>query len=115
MKRTDEPQVSGRWKALQAAREAPRWGARTRGGAPCRGAAMPNGRSRMHGGTSTGPRSPGGLERSRRANWKHVRRSAEAIAERKEVAAIWREISLLIRLLNAEEQTTREPREQGRS
>jgi hypothetical protein len=32
--------------------------ARTRGGAPCRNPAMPNGRCRMHGGMSTGPRVP---------------------------------------------------------
>jgi hypothetical protein len=32
--------------------------ARTRGGAPCRAPAMPNGRCRMHGGASTGPRRP---------------------------------------------------------
>jgi hypothetical protein len=39
---------------------------------------MPNGRCRMHGGPSTGPRTPAGLERSRRSNWKHGYYSAEA-------------------------------------
>ncbi len=41
-------------------RLAPRCGARarTRGGAPCLGPAMPNGRCRMHGGASTGARQP---------------------------------------------------------
>ena len=34
---------------------------------------MKNGRCRMHGGKSTGPRTPQGRERSRRANWKHGR------------------------------------------
>ena len=34
---------------------------------------MKNGRCRMHGGKSTGPRTPEGRERSRRANWKHGR------------------------------------------
>jgi hypothetical protein len=49
-----------------------RCGARSkRTGKPCRGAAMPNGRCKVHGGKSTGPRTPEGLERSRRANWKH--------------------------------------------
>ena len=33
----------------------------------------------MHGGTSTGPRTPEGLERCRQANWKHGRYSATAI------------------------------------
>jgi hypothetical protein len=32
---------------------------------------MGNGRCRMHGGKSTGPRTPEGLERSRRAKLKH--------------------------------------------
>jgi hypothetical protein len=31
---------------------------------------MPNGRCKVHGGKSTGPRTPEGLERSRRANWR---------------------------------------------
>jgi len=32
---------------------------------------MANGRCRLHGGKSTGPRTPEGLARSRRANWRH--------------------------------------------
>jgi hypothetical protein len=60
---------------------------------------MPNGRCRMHGGPSTGPRTPEGLQRSQRANWKHGRRSAEAIAQRKEAAAIRRQIRQLIALV----------------
>ena len=40
------------------------------------------GRCKVHGGKSTGPRTPEGLERSRRANWKHGRFSREAKAER---------------------------------
>ena len=43
--------------------------------------AMRNGRCRMHGGASTGPRTPEGLARSRRANWKHGLYSAQAKAE----------------------------------
>ena len=38
---------------------------------------MANGRCRMHGGPSTGPRTVEGLERSRRSNWKHGYYSAE--------------------------------------
>jgi hypothetical protein len=53
-------------------------GAKTRASASCRGPAMKNGRCRMHGGLSTGPRTAEGLARSRRANWKHGRYSAEA-------------------------------------
>jgi hypothetical protein len=44
---------------------------------------MPNGRCRMHGGASTGPRTPEGLERSRKARWKTGKFSAEAKAERR--------------------------------
>ena len=41
---------------------------RTRGGAPCQAAPVRGKqRCRMHGGASTGPRTPEGLERSRRA------------------------------------------------
>jgi hypothetical protein len=50
---------------------APRCGARTRAGAPCRSPAMPNGRCRMHGGKSTGPRTLAGLHRLRAATTKH--------------------------------------------
>ena len=48
---------------------------------------MPNGRCKVHGGKSTGPRTPEGLERSRRANWKHGHFSREAKAERSRVRA----------------------------
>jgi hypothetical protein len=56
-------------------------------GKPCRAAAMPNGRCKVHGGKSTGPRTPEGLERSRRANWKHGYYSREAKAERSRLRA----------------------------
>jgi hypothetical protein len=49
---------------------------------------MPNGRCRMHGGVSTGPRTAEGLERSRRARWRHGHYSAEAkaVLQRRRVA-----------------------------
>ncbi len=62
---------------------APRCGAKTRKGTPCKAPAMKNGRCRMHGGKSTGPRTQEGLERSRKARWKHGYYSREAIKERK--------------------------------
>jgi hypothetical protein len=40
-------------------------------------------RCRLHGGASTGPKTPEGLEKCRRANWKHGNRSGEAIAKRR--------------------------------
>jgi hypothetical protein len=44
---------------------------------------MPNDRCRMHGGASTGPRTPEGLARSKKANWKHGLYSLDAKAERR--------------------------------
>ena len=35
----------------------------------------------MHGGPSTGPRTPEGQERSRKANWRHGRYSRKYLAE----------------------------------
>jgi hypothetical protein len=60
---------------------APRCGARSRRtGLPCRQGAMANGRRRMHGGASTGPRTPEGLARCAAAQTKHGRRNAAARA-----------------------------------
>jgi hypothetical protein len=73
-----------------------RCGAKTRAGHPCGRYAMVNGRCRMHGGLSTGPRTPEGLERSRKARWKHGRCSAEAIAKRRENSQILRLMRELI-------------------
>jgi hypothetical protein len=61
---------------------AARCGAKTRCSTACQSPAMKNGRCRMHGGKSTGPKTPAGLERSRQANWKHGHYSATAKAER---------------------------------
>ena len=55
--------------------KAPRCGARTKRGIPCRAPAMKNGRCRLHGGKSTGPRTREGLERMRQSKLKHGRYS----------------------------------------
>jgi hypothetical protein len=70
--------------------KAPRCGAKTRRGTRCQGPAMANGRCRMHGGKSTGPRTAEGLERSRRARWIHGEYSRLGAAERRELAALLR-------------------------
>jgi len=70
---------------------APRCGAKTRKGTPCKAPAMANGRCRMHGGKSTGPRTPEGLERSRKANWKHGYYSAKSISQRWYIRQLLRE------------------------
>ena len=80
---------------------APRCGAKTRGGTPCRTAAMPNGRCRMHGGKSTGPRTPEGIQRIRASRTKHGRYSAAAIAHRRKARSVIRAIRVLLRYPNA--------------
>ncbi len=74
---------------------APRCGAHTRCGGECRQPAMRSGRCRLHGGLSTGPHTPGGLARSRRARWKHGARSAEVTALRAARAQLRRVRALL--------------------
>jgi hypothetical protein len=64
-------------------RNAPRCGAKTRSGKPCQAPGMANGRCRMHGGASTGPRTAEGLANSRRSRWKHGRYSASKIQNRR--------------------------------
>jgi hypothetical protein len=56
--------------------------ARTRSGRPCESPAMPNGRCRMHGGTSTG--APKGNKNA----FKHGRYTAEAVRRRPEVSLL---------------------------
>jgi hypothetical protein len=57
-------------------------GAKTRGGGACLCPAMPNGRCRLHGGLSTGPKSPEGRRRIRLALLKHGRYTKESKQER---------------------------------
>lgn len=71
--------------------QAPRCGARTRRQTLCLGPAMTNGRCRLHGGLSTGPVTLKGLERSRRANWKHGFYTVEARCQRAATRALIRE------------------------
>lgn len=76
--------------------KAPRCGAQTRQRTACRGPAMKNGRCKFHGGLSTGPRTPEGLERSRRANWKHGAYSRETKAMLRASRQQWRELLALL-------------------
>ncbi len=70
---------------------APRCGAKTRKGTTCRAPAMANGRCRMHGGKSTGPRTSEGLERSKKANLKHGYYSAGSVDMRWYIKQLLRE------------------------
>ena len=73
---------------------APRCGAKTRPGSPCRSPAMANGRCRMHGGPSTG--APKGNQNA----FKHGRYTAEAVAGRRETALLLRELKALINAMD---------------
>jgi hypothetical protein len=68
--------------------KAPRCGAKTRAGTSCKCPAMANGRCRLHGGKSTGPRTPEGLERCKRANWKTGEHSEEARVRKRQFAEL---------------------------
>jgi hypothetical protein len=71
-------------------RKVKRCGARNRRGGACGSPAMANGRCRLHGGLSTGPRTAEGIERIRRAKTKHGLYSAAAIAERQRFRAMFK-------------------------
>jgi hypothetical protein len=75
---------------------APRCGAQTRCGNSCRQPAMANGRCRMHGGLSTGPRTAEGRERCRRARLTHGFYSVEMVALRRAGAAYCRRMDALL-------------------
>jgi hypothetical protein len=78
---TDLPHVP---TLLERLALAPRCGARRRhDGCSCRQPAMANGRCRLHGGKSTGPKTPEGAERKRQAVLRHGFYTAEAKAERR--------------------------------
>ena len=74
--------------------EAPKCGAKTKRNehAPCRQPAMKNGRCRMHGGKSTGPKTPEGKMRSALANTKHGRYTKSSMEENKHMRTMmgWR-------------------------
>ena len=98
MKTVDEPHVKRGKKPILLKNgnpqgnpmNAPRCGAKTRRGTPCKAPAMANGRCRLHGGKSTGPQTHEGLERSKKANYKHGFYSAEMIEERRYIQRLLR-------------------------
>jgi hypothetical protein len=61
---------------------------------------MKNGRCRLHGGRSTGPRAAAGIEAIRRARTKHGRYSARAIEERRGDRLLLRQLRSLLRQLD---------------
>jgi hypothetical protein len=81
---------------------APRCGARTRKGTSCQQAAMPNGRCRMHGGPSTGPKTEAGIAAIRASRTKHGRYSAAAKQQRREARAMLRAVRELLKGMAAD-------------
>src|SRR4051812_26799438 len=85
------------WRAmLLLAHTRPRCGARTTSGLACKGPATRNGRCRMHGGASTGPRTAEGLARIRKARTRTGLYSAEMIEIRCLAAELREEARLLL-------------------
>ncbi len=78
---------------------APRCGARTRASTACQGPAMPNGRCRMHGGLSTGPRTPGGVERIRQSRTKYGIYSQKFKAQQAHGRDVMRQLKGLVKAL----------------
>ena len=80
-------------EASKATRFGPDWPgqrclAKTRRGALCRNPVVTDrNRCRMHGGKSTGPWTPEGKEKVRKANWKHGKRSCAHVAKMKQIRA----------------------------
>ena len=74
----------------------PTCGAKTRSGAPCRNLPMKNGRCRMHGGASTGPKTAGGLARWRQAVTIHGGRSKEMAEFRRQMRELRAEARRLV-------------------
>ncbi len=76
--------------------KASRCGAKTRRGTLCQCPGMANGRCRLHGGLSTGPKTAEGIERIRRAVTKHGRYSGAAKRMRSEVRELVRASRILL-------------------
>ena len=88
--------------------KAARCGAKTRRGAPCQCPAMGNGRCRLHGGLSTGPKTAAGVERIRRAVTKHGRYSAAANAERRHIRLLMEDCRAVLKCLEVGKRGARE-------
>ena len=80
-----------------------RCGAKTRKGTPCqRPANKKNGRCRLHGGASSGPRTEVGRARVSAANLRHGKYTKDKLEKRRENAAKGREIRRELRQMERE-------------
>ncbi|HEY7388850.1 MAG TPA: HGGxSTG domain-containing protein [Bryobacteraceae bacterium] len=83
-------------------RNAPRCGAKTRRGTACRCPAICGRlRCRVHGGWSTGPRTPEGIEHIRKANTTHGAYTAKARAERARIRHLLAQFHSLVQSVTA--------------
>ncbi len=79
---------------------AARCGAKTRRGTPCKAPAMKNGRCRLHGGKSTGPRTPEGLKRSKTARLRHGLYSEGFRKEKRDLTDLSKLLEIRVKLQN---------------
>ena len=80
--------------------KAARCGAKTRSGMPCLCPAMPNGRCRLHGGLSTGPKTAEGIRRIQAAVTKHGGRTKAAAAQSAKFNRIFRQARKTLKWLH---------------
>ena len=83
--------------------KAARCGAKNRRGLPCQQPAMKNGRCRLHGGKSTGARTPEGRRRIAQANLKHGYFTKAARQERRDFRALLKGLRQQMRELEVEQ------------
>ena len=89
----------------RATRFGPKWqgercGAKTRRGTACqRPAYKRNGRCGLHGGKSTGARTPEGLQRISKANMKHGRYTKDKLERQRRAAEVGRKVRAELKLI----------------
>ena len=89
---------AGRGTRLGAGWPGQRCLAKTRKGSPCQNPVVTDrNRCRMHGGKSTGPRTPAGKERVAAANTKHGRRSKAHVEKVRAINAEIKRITLALK------------------
>ena len=92
MQRPQPAQVTSRNCKNSASTSEPICGAKTRAATPCRNMPMRNGRCRMHGGASTGPKTAAGIARQRAAVTIHGMCGQEARQEMRHFRQLLREM-----------------------
>ena len=76
--------------------QARRCAAKTRRGTYCQCPAMRNGRCRLHGGLSTGPKTAAGIERIQKALTRHGFYSKAAVRARRQARVEWNQLLAMV-------------------